>query len=551
MNGTLRVVDNVGTNGCLHGQLSGTGDVWLKGSADVVSATTNSVFTDYHYDKYIYALNTTSVGTFRYPFDITNSTALFVGTGTWGGMWNRNVRANCYNMKKSADDLADWIRIGQYQAIFDNTIFCAYVRFTNDGTYLKGQYLSAWSVPNESPYYLGMDFDSVTNTATSVAINTAGVSKPGLGLRDTTYSFARPRAGYIQMRDSAAFWNTMSGSPRFIIEGTDTRTMAFAATCSNALPSCGTIDVRNGGWLQLRARAIDKKGYNGGNAKIIVRKGGRLWTHERYPFADGQKVFLDGGELRLGVGLNQSTILSWPYVEYLVMKDGARVCGNRMVTGNRQQDPYITVCGSEPSTFDSILTLQATQTESNERHFQWRVADVTGDAAPDLVMNGDINCFNNVSTNTTMHKYGDGTILMNGQCQQSGKTLIYEGTWKFGPTGDANGKEFVLRGGTLAVADGTENAFAALEVGEEGGTIQIGDGARLAFAADTGKSWDGIVTIDTGSDVLPPNALRFGEDAHGLSGVQMKKLQFNGRKVHLTSAGYVTDVPKGLTVVIK
>ena len=552
VNGTLRIVDNVGSNGCLHGKLSGTGDVWLKGAADVASSTTNSVFTDYYYNYSIPATRTNDVASFsRYPFDITNATALCVGNIDGNGMWNKFVYATCFNMKKDGDDPSDLIRIGQYQTIFNGSILCAYVRFFNNGANLRANYLSAWSVPNEPPYSLGMDFDSVTNTATSVTLNASGVNANGLGLRDTTYSFAHPRAGYIQMKDSTAFWNTMSGSPWFIIEGTDTRSQVFVASCSNALPSCGTVDVRNGGWLQLRARAIDKTGYNGGGAKIVVRKGGRLWTHERYPFADKQKIFLDGGELRLGVGLGQNTILSWPYVEYLVMKDGARVCGNRLVTGNRALDPYITVCGSEPSTFDSTLTLQATQTPSAARHFQWRVADVTGDAAADLVMNGDINCYNSVSTNTAMHKYGDGTILMNGQCCQYGKTLIYEGAWEFGPTGDANGRTFVLRGGTLAAADGTENEFAALEVGEEGGTIKIGAGARLAFAAGAEAAWVGTVVIDTGSDVLPPDALRFGEDAHGLSRAQMRKLRFNGCAVHLTSAGYVTDSPTGLTIVIE
>ena len=82
-------------------------------------------------------------------------------------------------------------------------------------------------------------------------------------------------------------------------------------------------------------------------------------------------------------------------------------------------------------------------------------------------------------------------------------------------------------------------------------TREVSAACEGAFAAGAEAAWVGTVVIDTGSDVLPPDALRFGEDAHGLSRAQMRKLRFNGCAVHLTSAGYVTDSPTGLTIVIE
>ena len=123
--GTLRIVDDVGANGCLHGQLSGTGDVWLKGAADmanIVSSTNISVFTDFYYNYYIRSDRADNVAVFSYPFDITNSTALCVGKIDGNGMWGNYVYAKCYNMKSDETDSADWIRIGQYQAIFNGSI---------------------------------------------------------------------------------------------------------------------------------------------------------------------------------------------------------------------------------------------------------------------------------------------------------------------------------------------------------------------------------------------------------------------------------------------
>ena len=567
-NGMLTLFDGSEIGGYLAGHISGTGVVEVAG----INSRTNETMgggsrthtpeevadttMDFWDNKYIYNNDFHWLASCRQMLDLTNANAFVLGS------LNPTPRsyADLYHVKWKNLNETEKILVGQFQAVHSKGLsnICCYVEFKQDPNPpyadIHAKLVSAYMVPNDGRYPIGMDFDTIkdTDAVTKVQTGRGSINVTGIALRDIKLCFRTPRAGYLYAPEGESAANAMSGTPRFVVKGSAMRAQHCILACSNALPASGSVEVKDGGWLHLKTEGVSKKGYSGGGAEILVHKGGKLWTYQREMFGDAQKVRIDGGELRVGIDVKSST--SGPYLERLTLRNGATVEGHDFKVGNRQAFSYINVCGTSPSFINSHIIAQGSSVVSVGHTNEWRVADVTGSPVADLVVNGDILPFGtdySRYTNLVIRKLGPGTARVNGQFQHFAPVLVAAGTLEFGSSGSANGREFVLDGGTLTAADGTANTCAALTVGANGGTIKVSDGTTLAFADSTDAEWLGPVTLTTDDGVFPEGVLKFGSDANGLTAGQVAKMRFNGKRIHLRADGAVSAIPKGITISIR
>ena len=506
----------------LRGQLAGSGTVWVQGETAVPQSGATSVFETY---CAAFLGARAWIDGCRYGHDITNATAKFSGTAATPAViaklcWLKDDPNNNYRTAKFA----------QLQALSGDRILCAYVRFSQGGTgavgiALYGELSSVWSLPNAAPYALGVDFDEVKDAATELT-KASSAAGEGLAVSELRISFAYPRGGILLHEENPDTWNAMNGDglARFFVAGTDVREEIYQACSSNSLPQAGVVEVRKNGWLQMISSGIDKKGYNGGGARIVVRKGGRLWQHADCPFADAQKVTLDGGEMRTGV--DQSVKGVGSSLHYLVMRDGARVVGNPLRINTRVLYPYFAVCGSEPSSFDSSLVL--TGAGAANREFQLRVANVTGDDEPDFFLGGKITDYNEKLTNTVIRKLGPGTVQMNGEARHHSPLRIEAGAWRLGKSGVTCADPAIptvisLCGGKLVAAAGTSNTIGRLCAEGADGRVEIEDGATLTLSSlALSQATAPVVVVGD----LTKHTLRIGDGSTPVSRTELDKIRW-------------------------
>lgn len=551
------------TNSYLRGKISGGGTVIVEGKDEVVKYEKDStvvvpVMQEYAKESYILSdsakiRNMTS----RQLYTLTNAVAHF-----WGNVvYPDKPVAKLYNIKEVAASSTYYYFYGQFQGVHNGNLYCVYVRFSHAAdTHIKVMATEAYKVENADPYYEGMDFDTVKSKLGENKIKVVSTyNGDGIAVRSPQFYFSVPRGGILSNK---GFDNKMSGDPRFIVRGNAIRSQMYDAAYTNAIPSCGKLIVENGGELQMLTNGMyttKPLGYNGGGCPIYIREGGRFALGAKNPFALDQRVVVDGGEFYV-YPIYSYQHSSGPYIQRLVLKDGGKVHGAGLMMGIRghlEQYPYIKVCGDKPSTMDVQLTIQG-QSDNQLRYFDWRIADVTSDDNPDLIVNGNVRYFhfgtggNLLTTNVTIRKYGKGTVLFKGDLGQIyGATRIYDGECRFGVSGIAKARRFDLYGGRIGAADGTSNELGELRV-ETSGSIRLGEDASLSFADTSSVSWGGKdrVLIDYDGE-LKPGMLRFGTSKNGLTPAQLVRIRHNGNRVILDDDGYMLDMPKTFRIIVR
>ena len=569
VDGMLTLVGGT-TNSCLRGRISGEGAVIVEGRDEVkkVDKTGAAVPPDQESNLELYiqssSANVRNTNA-RQLYTLTNAVAHF-----WGNVvYSAKPVATLYNLSDVTAASTYYQRIGQFQGIHNGYFYCVYVAFTyaSDNN-IKVRATEAYKVANDSSYYEGMNFDSVKASATKINVVTT-YNGDGIAVRSPQFYFSEPRGGILANK---GFDNAMSGSPRFIVRGSESRSQMYDAAYTNAMPSCGKLFVEDGGQLQMLTNGLytsSPVGYNGGECPIYVRDGGYFALGGKNPFGLNQRVVVDGGEFHV-YPIYNFQYQSGPYIQRLTLKDGGRVRGAGLMMGIRgpaEQYPYIKVCGDKPCTMDSMLTLQG-QSQNEARVFDWRVADVTGDGEPDLIMNGSIRNFyygtgaNLLCTNVTIRKYGAGTILAKGQQGQAGTLRIYDGEYRLGASGIGYGtydgvevrNVYSLCGGRLGTAPGTSNTLGVLRVDVAGNTsaIVLGEGATLAFADSSSQEWTGggKIAIEY-AGALGAGVLRFGNSSGGLTRSQIARLRHNGERVTLDADGWCVDNPIGFRLMVR
>ena len=374
--------------------------------------------------------------------------------------------------------------------------------------------------------------------------------------------------GDVEYRRDAtlAKGNVMVYSPLLVVGDGATATVTGAA----AFPTNGIVSVLNGGLLVEKAGT--SMGWGGGISagyhEIRVGRGGevRIDKSQRGGFYNGRtEVTVDGGgTVWLGHDREHSDAAAagWntacTYSPYLTLSGGSRVRGPFANWGNNNGQRWTVAGGkADAAVIDAIGAVSYKQ-----QAFTINVADVTGDAAADCVVSGEIPMFEASSANFRYYpttKFGDGTLRIDGKWAMRGTVTVEAGAVVFGDQGGpfpagaesalrtsvAGKREFVLKNGSALGKTAGALELDALAV-TGGARLALGDGATMSFADSSAKAWTGTLVVEG----FREGAVRFGTSGDGLSPEQVELIRTDaGRRVEISTSGYL--VYPGFVMVVK
>jgi autotransporter-associated beta strand protein len=239
----------------------------------------------------------------------------------------------------------------------------------------------------------------------------------------------------------------------------------------------------------------------------------------------------------------------------LTLADGSFVSGGTFRTGYEASSntTYLVATGNAPVRISQpIVVLRGHNDSANTAYsnlWEWTVADITGDTAPDLFLDGELQNYKADSfCMRPILKTGAGTVCLGAANSYTGSVEIAEGTVLLGADGAFNsGSGVTLEGGTLD-AGGTTNAAGTLTVGADS-TLALPGGTALAFADSSAVLWGDVrLTITSGVETV---SLRVGTDDHSLTQRQLNRIRWNGDRVALDANGYLKTYIPGMTVIIR
>ena len=269
--------------------------------------------------------------------------------------------------------------------------------------------------------------------------------------------------------------------------------------------------------------------------RISLEKGGlmRLETKGALNTYDGTDFTYDGATLMNDYVFASDSETSAFVV--MTLKNGARVCGSRIDAGanfKHYKGPTITCLGSSPSLIENeglwCFHGENMAESSNQNFAQFRVDDVTGDDASDLIVTAPVldKAKNQkaVVTDSGLWKKNAGTLELSGGAEFNGVLKMEARTVCFRTKGGAFG-------GLLVVGDSA---------------LDLADGARVAFGDSSSVAWTEGKTL-TLATRLERKSLRFGTDANGLTVEQLAAIRYADGVTTKTPVfaldenGYLTD----------
>lgn len=327
----------------------------------------------------------------------------------------------------------------------------------------------------------------------------------------------------------------------------------------DGLPASGTYTV-NGGELVLQASgAAIGRGVSYGRTVIRVVNG--VLSQKAPNMLDGarQEVFLDNSELRLLPNMSSGRADiddSDTYVNRLTLKNGSRVTTKWPRIGYNSSANW-TVRGTSPSWCDCPLLLASTGGHT----LQLDIADVTGDAAPDLVLKQGIRTYDsNLHTNIFVCKIGAGTVSLDGTSFWFTPIQLQEGTMRFGATNV--GKNYLpvnFAGGALELAANTSNAVGRVTLAADS-ALTLEPGAILCAGDSADVDWQPNCRLTVRGDFsrTSPNrsVLRFGESNSALTADQLSSIRWQDdddklHRMQIDAQGYLTPVGAGFTLIVR
>ena len=322
--------------------------------------------------------------------------------------------------------------------------------------------------------------------------------------------------------------NTMANAD-YILKAEDGNKMTFQHNNAAAFPN-GAVDAY-GKVTVTQNKAIDA--YNNGTAQITMHSGSVLQVAQNECLAGGHEavpLVIDGGTLKRSNGR--------AHPQWLTLKNGGKIedMGGkyffRALYYNTGAKWLVTGEGACKADFASDFSLYY---NSGLNELPIVVEDtVTGDDV-DFEWNGNItsHAAGTIAHDVCIAKLGPGTMQLNGQIKYTYRpTRIAAGTLLLGQT-DAvvSGASFLLEGGTLALAAGTANACAGIEVTADS-TIDFGTGATLTL--DNLTVAEGVTLTLTGDAV---NKLKVNNSLDGAGRVMM-----NGKRIGRGTNGYLGNI---------
>ena len=242
------------------------------------------------------------------------------------------------------------------------------------------------------------------------------------------------------------------------------------------------------------------------------------------------------------------------YISHLTLADGSFVSGGTFRTGYEASSntTYLVATGSAPVRISQpIVVLRGHNSSANTAYsnlWEWAVADITGDTAPDLFLDGELQ--NYLTASFCMRpilKTGAGMVRLGAANSYTGSVAIAEGTVLLGADGAFNsGIGVTLEGGTLD-AGGMTNAAGVLTVDADS-MLALPAGTALAFADSSSVEWGGSLSITSTVETV---SLRFGTNERALTAGQQRRIRWNGERVALNADGYLKPHMFGMTIIIR
>ena len=343
---------------------------------------------------------------------------------------------------------------------------------------------------------------------------------------------------------------------------------------SGGLPTNGVVNVWQDCTLNFDTSGCNNQmGISGGLFDLRVHPGATLVMADTRvgmaPRKTLQLFELDAAALWTSSDkTHQETEVGSKYLNRVALLNGSTVDGYLVRVGN---DSVVAPCwmakGTVPSTIGCHLWYFGNGSgTSPSKTFTLDVEDVTGSAAVDLTMNGDILRGDAGATDWSgaIVKSGAGTLLMNGKLTMTRPMQVNGGAFIFGDTGGpAEGVDSVTVTGVAATTKSTTStqkdvSLAGATLGKTagalaldtltvtgGGTLELGPTATMSFTDSSAKAWSGRLTIKG----WRARAVRFGTSAEGLTEDQCRLIRTaEGLKLHLGSDGYL--VPVGTVFIV-
>ena len=139
---------------------------------------------------------------------------------------------------------------------------------------------------------------------------------------------------------------------------------------------------------------------------------------------------------------NGNNIQDYGYITHLTLADGSFMSGETFRIGYEGSDntAYIIATGSAPVRISQpIVVLRGHSNPANVAYtnfWEWAVADVTGDAAPDFFLDGELQNYQTASfCMRPILKTGAGTVRLGAANSYTGSVAIAEGTVLLGADG--------------------------------------------------------------------------------------------------------------------
>lgn len=337
--------------------------------------------------------------------------------------------------------------------------------------------------------------------------------------------------------------NTAAGNDPFAT------TPNFKTTFKPLMVPGGWFELSNGAQLIIEdwgmngqeAYGVNRCGFKVGTGCLMVL-GNRNWLLDNFfPYE------LDGGELRLGGFAPSGNAQMNQYIDSIVFRDGARLTGRSPRVGYLHSGEW-RVRGEKPSVCETGVALNGHV--DGARWLKLYVDDVTDDETVDFAVEGPIiravNGGELAQPNCGVWKLGKGTAKLESACTYSGETKVTDGTLLLGTSQCILATNKVtVAGGTLALAEGTSQAFGIFAFGAGTNTLEIAKGATVTF---------GEMTF--GDDVLAINVT--GEDASTCvfprmpARIRRSGLLLNGERAMQDAEGHVVPYePQGAVIIFR
>ena len=324
--------------------------------------------------------------------------------------------------------------------------------------------------------------------------------------------------------------STSRGGNELVFSGNESSPLSVRTVSSTVFPSNGVVTVNPFATLTLSGHVANPRW-----TKYRVMTNGVLKIKGTGQTTASEQIDLEGG--RMSIREDEADVTdSGSYVNFVTLKDGARVTGKLAKVLQDAQKANWIVAGGSPSYCESGIMVMAAGGDI-ERTFNINVNDVA--EGSDFILSGALVDYYTSYTSTTGYwnvhvvKNGEGTMEVSGDvtlpnelCVSNGmlrlaKDNLFKVSRKRQETGENSTATVWLAGGGLEAAAGTENTVAVVAkaaasplVLEDGAAVTLSSfscdaGASLLVSDNIGKTATLRVENATAAQL---SAIRCGED---------------------------------------